>query len=244
MNNERIVAFILARSGSKGLKDKNIKPLAGKPLIAYTIEAAIQTEAFEDVIVLTDSEVYADISRKYGAEIPFLRPASISEDTSTTAEVIVYALEKLKKQGREYSHFCLLQPTSPLRDAKDIAKALELGRKKKADSIVSVTEAEHPPYLMNGMDETLSLFKFLTENNHKRRQDFQTYYRVNGAIYLSKVDVYLKQNDFYGKKSYGYEMDKIHSIDIDDWEDFQMAEALIMYAKNFVKDDLIDRRQC
>lgn len=125
-----VLAIIPARSGSKGLKDKNIKILNGKPMIAYTIEAAIKSNVFEDIMISTDSEKYSQIAKKYGATIPFLRDKRLATDESTTIEVVEDVLIKLKENGKEYEKFMILQPTSPLRDEIDIKKAFDLLNKK------------------------------------------------------------------------------------------------------------------
>ncbi|WP_352418296.1 acylneuraminate cytidylyltransferase family protein [Proteiniborus sp.] len=229
--NKRFLAIIPARSGSKGLKDKNIKNLNGKPMIAYTIEAAKECNIFEEIIVSTDSLKYAEISNKYGASVPFLRPEYLSTDTATTNDVIECTIKELQKIGKEFDYFILLQPTSPLRTSEDILGAVKLLHKKNANCVVSVCEAEHSPLYMNTLDESLSMDVFLPKDIKTRRQEFPTYYRLNGAIYISKVDYFLKYNNFYGEKSYAYIMDKIRSIDIDDEFDFIMAENYIKMFK-------------
>ncbi|WP_455815880.1 acylneuraminate cytidylyltransferase family protein [Clostridium butyricum] len=128
---DKIIAIIPARSGSKGLKDKNIKEINGKPLIAYTIESAIKSNVFKDVLVSTDSKKYLEIAVKYGAYVPFLRNEKLAKDTSSTNDVIEDVLTQLKKIGKEYDAFMLLQPTSPLRSIEDIKNALKLFEEKK-----------------------------------------------------------------------------------------------------------------
>ena len=226
-NNKKILAIIPARSGSKGLKDKNIKELNGKPLINYTIEAAIKSNIFDDIIVSTDSEEYGEIAKKAGANVPFLRPTKFSEDTSTTNQVIEYTLEKIKIEGKSYDYFMILQPTSPLRNYRDIQRAIKLLFDKKGTSIISVCESEYSSQLMNILDETLSMSSFLSRENNKRRQEFTKEYRLNGAIYLCEVDQFLESKSFYGEKSYAYIMEKVNSIDIDDELDFKIAEVLM-----------------
>ena len=230
-NSKRFLAIIPARSGSKGLKDKNIKDLNGKPMIAYTIEAAINSGIFDDIVVSTDSQVYADIAIKFGAAVPFLRPDYLSTDEATTKDVIIYTLNKLDEFGYEYDYFIILQPTSPLRKSEDIISAVELLFEKGANSIVSVCESEYSPLYMNTIDESLSIDGFISKNISSRRQELPKYYRLNGAIYLSKVDYFLQHKDLYKEKSYAYIMDKESSIDIDDEFDFAIAESLIKLQK-------------
>lgn len=231
-NDKKFIAIIPARSGSKGIKDKNIKELNGKPMIAYTIEAAKKSGICDDIIVSTDSQKYAEISIEYGAVIPFLRPENLSTDTATTNDVIEYTINKLKEAGKEYDYFILLQPTSPLRLSEDILGASSLLFEKKANSIVSVCEAEYSPLYMNILDESLSMDGFLPQNTKTRRQELSKHYRLNGAIYICKVDFFLEYKDFYREKSYAYIMDKKRSIDIDDEFDFFIVDSLMKTLKN------------
>lgn len=227
MYNKKILAIIPARSGSKGLKDKNIKILNGKPMIAYTIEAAKSSNIFNDILVSTDSQDYAEISIKYGAIVPFLRPNSLSQDETKTKDVIEYTIKELKSRGKEYDYFMILQPTSPLRKDTDIVRALELMIEKNANSVVSVCKSEHSPLYMNTLDKSMSMDNFLSESVKTRRQETPTYYRLNGAIYISKVDYFLRYKNLYKENSYAYVMDKGTSIDVDDEFDFKLAEYLL-----------------
>ncbi|WP_018249169.1 pseudaminic acid cytidylyltransferase [Orenia marismortui] len=229
----RIIAIIPARSGSKGLKDKNIKELNKKPMIAYTIEAAKKSGIFKDIIVSTDSREYAEIAIKYGADAPFLRSKELSNDAASSIDVIIDVLSEMKKLGKEYNYFMLLQPTSPLRTSQNIKEAYELLVEKEANAVVSVCETEHSPLLANTLDENLSLDNFLDEAKNMRRQDLTFFYRVNGAIYISKVRYFLKFKDFYKEKSFAYIMDKRESIDIDNYIDFKLAEVLLKEKKAF-----------
>ncbi len=231
-NNKKFIAIIPARSGSKGLKDKNVKELNGKPMIAYTIEAAIKSDIFDDVVVSTDSQIYADVAKTYGASVPFLRPNYLASDEVTTNDVIVYTLNKLKQSDFNYDYFMILQPTSPLRQSEDIIEAVKLLFEKDATSVISVCEAEHSPLYMNTLDETLSLNEFLAKGLKTRRQELPKYYRLNGAIYLCEVEYYLSGGDLYNEKSYAYIMDKKKSIDIDDEFDFFIADNLMKTLKN------------
>lgn len=226
-NDKKFLAIIPARSGSKGLKDKNIKNLNEKPMIAYTIEAAKQSGIFTDIIVSTDSERYATISEKHGATVPFLRPKELATDSSTSIDMIEYTITELNKRGFTYDFFMLLQPTSPLRDANDIRNAVNLLTKKKANSVVSVCEAEHSPHLMNTLDDSLNMDGFLPTKFNKRRQDLSTYYRLNGAIYLSNTRYFQEHKSFYKEKSYACVMKQKNSIDVDSWIDFELIRILI-----------------
>lgn len=222
------IAIILARSGSKGLPHKNIKELKGKPLMAYTIEAAVKSGLFDVVHVSTDSQQYAEIAKEYGADEPFLRSERTSSDSASSWDAIREVLTKYAEIGNKFDNFMLLQPTSPLRTADDIQAAFKLQKEKKALAIVSVCPVDHSPLQCNVLPETLSLADF-RQNNSKglRRQMLEQYYRFNGAIYLSNVSNFLATGDIYDKDCYAYVMDRLNSIDIDDEVDFKIAEALL-----------------
>ncbi len=220
---KKVLAIITARSGSKGLVDKNIKLLLNKPLMAYSIESAKDSGLFDYIAVSTDSQKYADIAAQYGAQVPFLRSAELSLDDSKTVDVIIDLIDKLEKMGKSYDSFVLLQPTSPLRAVSDIKNAYNLFIKKDANSVVGVCEAEHSPRWMNTLKGDLSLQNFLVEKDTNRQQ-LEKFYRINGAIYIAKVDYYKQNRDFFGRKSFAYIMDKKNSIDIDDKFDFELAE--------------------
>lgn len=223
----KILAIIPARSGSKGIIDKNIKLLNGKPLIAYTIEATIKSRVCTDIVVSTDSVEYAEISKKFGAEVPFLRPEHLAKDDSSTEDVISFTLFKLSELNRNYDYIIILQPTSPLRTSEDIKNSITTLIDEKLNSIVSVCEAEHSPLLCNTLNNNLDLKGFIKKKNNKRRQDLKKFYRVNGAIYAIRVDQYIETKDFYGGLSKAYIMDNINSIDIDTDLDFKFAEYLL-----------------
>lgn len=221
------LAIIPARSGSKGLKDKNIALLNGKPLMAYTIQAAISSELFENVIVSTDSKEYAEIAQKYGAEIPFLRDSETATDQASSWAVVKEVIEKMYARGMEFDTFALLQPTSPLRTAEDIKKAYKLFDEKKADSVISVCPVEHSPLWCNTLPEDGSMEHFLKNGIAERRQDSEIYYRLNGAIYISKVKNFMKEENIYNNRSVAMVMDSMKSIDIDSKVDFVIAEVLM-----------------
>lgn len=223
----KILAVIPARSGSKGLKDKNIKLLNGKPLMAYTIEAALNSKCFDKVVVSTDSEVYAKIAEEYGAEIPFLRSEHLADDETTTNEVIIDLLTELEKRGEKYDSLMILQPTSPLRTSEDIKKSVELMKEKSANAVVSLCEVDHSPLYVGEVLDDLKIDGFIKKDVSTRRQDQPNYYRLNGAIYLTNIAYFIKHQDFYRDKCYAYVMDRRRSIDIDDEFDFQLAEIFL-----------------
>lgn len=224
MNN---IAFIPARSGSKGLKDKNIKKLCGKSLMAYSIEAAIESRIFDCVHVSTDSDEYAEIAKEYGADVPFLREEKYGTDTANIPDAVKDALYKYSKFGKKFNMVTILQPTTPLRTSKDICNAYKLFCDKDALSVVSVCEVEHSPLLCNTLRPDLSLNQFTNAKKIERRQAIETYYRVNGGIFMMDVSVLNSIEELYGTRSYAYVMDKRNSIDIDDEFDFQLAEYMM-----------------
>ena len=226
--NNKFLAIIPARSGSKGIKDKNIKLLKNKPLMAYTIEAAKNSEVFDDIIVSTDSEKYKIIAEQYGAKVPFLRDISLSGDFSKTEDVIVDTITNLEKMEKKYDYFVLLQPTSPLRNSKHIQEAVDLILEENLNSVISVCEVDHSLQICNTLKENKSMYNFISKNNNTLRQNMEKYYRINGAIYIMKVNEYLKNRNFYVEKSKAYIMERKFSVDIDEEIDFLLAEAIIL----------------
>ncbi|TAH69968.1 MAG: acylneuraminate cytidylyltransferase family protein [Anaerolineaceae bacterium] len=227
MENVKSLAIIPARSGSKGLKDKNIKLLHGKPLMAYTIEAALESQIFDEVYMSTDSCEYAEIAKEYGASVPFLRSKDNACDTSSSWDVVKEALTRYRQIDRIFDMVTLLQPTTPLRTAEDIKQAYRLYKDKNADAIISICEVDHSPLWTNTLPTDLSLNQFINKDILELpRQKLQTYYRINGAIYMINVERFQKHgaNGLYGENSYAYIMDKKYSIDIDTEVDFLMAE--------------------
>lgn len=220
------IAIIPARSGSKGLPNKNILMLQGKPLIGWTIEAAITSGQFEKVIVSTDSLEYGAISEKYGASVVY-RGEEASSDTASTFTVVEDLFSKVDTKGVDY--FVLLQPTSPLRCNRHIVEAIDLFEKEfdKYDTLVSVTKAHKAADLVKQINpQTLSLEYFDKDFSNYCRQGY-TEYEPNGAIFISKIDTYLVKKHFFGTQGLAYMMDKKSSIDIDDFIDFKLAETVL-----------------
>jgi len=219
------LAYIPARGGSKGVPRKNIRLLDGKPLVAYTIEAAKGCGLFEKILVSTDDGEIAEIAREFGAWVPFLRDASAAADTSSSIEAICADKKKLEAMGLRFDSLCLLQPTSPLRSAKDIIKAYGLFEKKR-QGVVSLCEVEECPYLMRTVNSDGSVGHLLSLRGAIRRQDLPVYYRLNGAIYINAWDELtpmLTQAD----NPYGYIMSAESSVDIDSERDFALVEEIM-----------------
>jgi CMP-N-acetylneuraminic acid synthetase len=224
------IAVIPARGGSKRLPGKNIKPLAGKPLIQWSIEAALESGVFDHVCVSTDSEDIAEVAKRSGAEVPFLRPLELATDTATTADAVrdfINRFEVLK--GDSVQFVCLLQPTSPLRTAEDIRAAGKLLMREGVDAVVSVCEMEHPYQLCGKLGPSGSLQGFVKTENNVRSQEQDVYYRLNGAIYFCRKEAAMNLEKIYerGVTSRAYIMSSWHSVDIDTELDFRIADALI-----------------
>ena len=226
------IAIIPARCGSKGLKDKNIKLLCGKPLMAYTIEAALRSGCFDEVMVSTDSEEYAVIARSFGAKVPFLRSKATSSDTASSWDMVEEVLQCYREREMEFESFCLLQPTSPLRDDEDIREAYRLYEEKASFAVVSVCEAEHSPLWCGHLPEDREFTDFIDRDSMAQRQTGGKFYRLNGAIYIVDRDRFKEDRYLYQKGSYAYVMDQTRSIDIDTEMDFRIAEMLMREASS------------
>ena len=232
MEQGRSIAIITARSGSKGLPDKNIKPLKGLPLMAYSIIEAQKSGCFQKIFVSTDSPKYAEIAEKYGADASFLRSAETSSDTAGSWDVIREVIREFEKRGEFFDYIMLLQPTSPLRTAEDIQASFRMLREKNANSVVSVTATDHSPLWCNTLPEDLSMENFRNEQYADYpRQMLPKYYRVNGAVYLvRKEELYVEK--MLRKNTYAYIMPQERSIDIDTDFDFALAELFMNKAKD------------
>ncbi|MCI8507165.1 MAG: acylneuraminate cytidylyltransferase family protein [Lachnospiraceae bacterium] len=223
-----MIAVIPARGGSKGLCRKNIKLLLGKPMIAYTIEAARDAGIFERIIVSTDDDEIADTALMYEAEVPFIRPESLSGDSISSDDVVLHVLDYFKDKDINYSEVCKLQPTSPLRTAGHLTEAYHIFKENNCNYVVSVCECEHSPLWCGTIGSDGSMDSFL-EERYKRacRQQMDMFYRLNGAIYMGKTETYRYDRSFFGKGCRAYIMEKKDSIDIDDLFDFQIAEMIM-----------------
>lgn len=229
-NNKRVLAFIPARSGSKGLKDKNIKLLNGKPLLAYSIEAAKISKIFDEIHVSTDSKIYAEIALAYGANVPFLRDKRLAEDFTSMWDSVKWTLTKYHELGKTFDLFMILQPTSPLRRVEDIINVYDIIIHQNVNTVVSVCETEVSPLVCNKLPSDKSLVGFLDKNiSDLPRQQLDKYYKFNGAIFAVKTEYFndVVIENIYNCKSFAYVMPKQYSIDIDDKYDFIFAEAII-----------------
>ena len=217
-----LVAIIPARGGSKGIPNKNLKEFKGKPLIQWTIEQAHKSEYIDRVIVSTDSNEIANISRKLGAEVPFIRPKYLAKDTTSMIETVIYTLDNLK----EINDLILLQPTSPLRRVADINNIVRLRSDNNRSSAVSVKEiSDYPEWMIRIKNKNISSYCTNTKSA-KRRQDLEKIYILNGSLYLTtRRHIYTNQS-FISYETIPYIMKKEFSIDIDDESDWNYAEFI------------------
>jgi N-acylneuraminate cytidylyltransferase/CMP-N,N'-diacetyllegionaminic acid synthase len=226
--NKKILALIPARGGSKGLPGKNIKMLSGKPLIAWSIEQALASRYIDKVVVSTESEKIASVARRYGAEVPFMRPKSLAVSSAIIVDVLIHALNSLEKKGCRFDFIMLLQPTSPLRNSEDIDAVIRLLFRKNAQSVVSICPTEYHPYWIKQLSKGGLMNNFIAKKvRNKNRQDLPLFYRLNGAIYLVSVKFLRKTMDIYGKATYPHIMPLERSVDIDTYIDFELAELLM-----------------
>lgn len=225
-NDKKIIAIIPARGGSKEIPRKNIKPLVRKPLIAHTIEAALESKYLDMVIVSTEDEEIAKISKKYGAEVK-KRSKKLSTDTAKIIDVVLDLLNTLKTEKYQPEIIVLLQPTSPLRTVDDIDRAIETFLKNKCGSVISVCETEQSPYwdlkVRKKYLKPLLSWKYFK----MRRQDLDKVYTLNGAIYVTTTERLVKYKSFYGKKILPYIMPKERSVDIDSELDFGIVNLML-----------------
>ena len=232
INGKSVIAIIPARGGSKGLPGKNIKPLCGKPLIAWSIEAGIASHYIDEVMVTTDSEAIADVAREFGASVPFIRPAELASDTATSMDVIRHALNFYNnKLHKKFDYTVLLEPTSPLRLSDDIDKAIvQLLENAEAKAVVGVckTESQNPAFLVKKNANNFLVGYENADMKILRRQDIGEVYFFEGSIYVSDTTTLLTKNTFYHENTLGFEFPKWQSLEIDDLEDFIMVEALMI----------------
>lgn len=226
MSHQRL-CIIPARGGSKRLPLKNIRLLAGKPMVVYTIEAALQSEVFDEVCVSTESEEIAEVARQCGAEVPFMRPPELAADDVGVVHVCLHALDFYVKRGMKFNILGVLLPSSPLRTGEDIRGAHEKFLSADADFLMAVTDYIYSP------------FQALHERNghlrpfwdplyyRKRRQDLPKVVVDNGAIYLMYVEAFRRERIFYGERLTGFHMPFARSVDVDDWLSLELAEFFL-----------------
>ena len=224
-----MIAIIPARGGSIGVPGKNIKEMNGKPLIWYTINVAKKSKFIDKIIVSTDDNEIAKIAKSYEVEVPFMRPKELARDDSIAIDNYIYTIDRLNKEfNYSIGEFIILQPTSPLRTSLDINNAIQIFIEKKADSVISVSEAIHPPIWSKTIDEKGILRDYFDiKIGNKNRQDIEKAYMPNGAIFIFKYLLIKEKYSYYSDKTYPYIMPLERSIDIDSKLDFKFAEYLM-----------------
>jgi CMP-N,N'-diacetyllegionaminic acid synthase len=226
----KILAVIPARGGSKGLPKKNVRPLLGKPLLAWTIEAAKQSKHITTVFVSTDDAEIAKVSEEYGVIVPVLRPAELSTDKSSIYDAINFILDSFEEKGQFFDIIILLEPTSPLRKAGDIDRAIEdfITNYDAADSLISIGEVqlEHP-YSMKLVENGRVKPFITTQETYNQRQEMPVFYFPYGVIYLSKVKTLRESGTFYQKNTLPYIIERWQNYEINDIFDFYCVESVL-----------------
>lgn len=210
---------------------KNLKPLAGKPLIAWSIDTAKQSRLIKKVVVSTDSEDIARIAVQHGVVVPFIRPAELATDTAKQIDVVNHALKFLESKGDRYDYVCILQPTCPLRSVADVDGTLELLISSKADSAITVTEVggRHPRTLYKMHEGDRKITPYVEKNTSGvMRQNFETLYWRTGAVYALRTSV-IKAGSLYGDDARGYKVPEERAFNIDTPFDFELTEAWLKY---------------
>ncbi len=228
---KRVLAIVPARGGSKGLPGKNIRPLAGKPLIGWTLESALKSKYLDEIFVSTDSQKIADVAESFGVKVPELRPEELASDTATSASVVLYTIEYFRKQGKDFDYIILLEPTSPMRKEDDIDNAIALAcdNPEKA-GVVSLGEVhmEHPS-IVKRIDDNGVIEPFCDNRHYTQRQQFSKAFFPYGVVYLVKTDYFEKNQLFYGKDSLPYFIERWQCYEVDDIYDMIAIESIINY---------------
>ncbi|MEE2746384.1 MAG: acylneuraminate cytidylyltransferase family protein [Pseudomonadota bacterium] len=230
-NSLKVLAIVPARGGSKGLPKKNLRPLCGRPLINWSIDTALACEEIDVVVVSTDDTQIAAVAAAAGAEVPFLRPPDLANDTASSIDVVLHALDFLERNKRFFDVVLLLEPTSPLREVGDIQTALQRIADMEASAVVSVCRAEsaHPAFMFRIIEhDRLDPFLSLTPTG-VRRQEIDPLFYLEGTLYASTVASLREQRSFYHEGTMAYEVAKWKALEIDDIWDFEMIEAIARY---------------
>lgn len=226
----KILAIIPARGGSKGIPKKNIKQLLGKPLIAWTIEQALNSKYVSKVFVSTEDREIAAIAKECGGEVPFLRPDELAQDSSPTSDAIIHALDTFEEMGEKYDIIIILEPTSPLRKKDDIDRAIEtfLQSSSTSESLVSVGEVQlENPYIMKIIENSHVVPFLENKQQFHQRQQLPTIYFPYGVIYLSTVKAIRKFGTFYQETTLPYIIERWQNYEIDDICDFYCVESIL-----------------
>lgn len=222
-----ILVLIPARGGSKGIPGKNIKPLNGKPLIYYTLDVVKGIFDEEDICVSTDDPKIIQVVEEYGFSVPFIRPDEISNDTATSLDVILHALQYYQSKGKSYKYTLLLQPTSPLRTRKQLIECLDRIHQEEFEMIVSVKKTDANPYYVLAEEDENGLLQISKKGSFTRRQDCPDVWEYNGAFYLINNEKLIEKNSLAALQKKKFVMDAIHSADIDTPLDWLITETIL-----------------
>lgn len=224
---EATLGIIPARGGSKRVEKKNIRKIGGKPLIAHTIEQAIQAEQLDWVIVSTEDEEIMEIAKQYGGNVPFQRPSELASDDATNNEVVKHALDWCESEGKSFEYVCLLSVTTPFRNVQDIDDLLVSLYESTADSVVSITNYDAPPFWATELNDGV-LTPYFDTNPWKntQTQSVPTLYHPNSSIFAAGVPEFKQNGGFYDEQTIGYKMPRERSLDIDEPFDLELARAL------------------
>lgn len=225
------VAIITARGGSKRIPHKNIKPFLGKPIIAYSIEAAKGAGCFDEIMVSTDDEEIAEIAKSYGAVVPFMRSAENSDDFSTTRDVVREVLKQYAEIGRVFDYACCIYPTAPFITAERLAESMKLLAEKQADSVLPVVQFSFPPQRCVVLEEGRAVFKW-PEHMLTRSQDLEPFYHDGGQYYCLNTRAFGEQGLLFMKKTYPVILDEMEVQDIDNETDWKLAELKYQLLRN------------
>ena len=225
--NKRFLAIIPARGGSKGIPNKNIMDICGKPLVAYTIEAGKKSKYIDEIMVSTDSHIIKEVAEQYGAKVPFLRPELLSDDSAKSIDLVLHAIDFYISNNTNFDFVILLQPTSPLRTYAQIDEAIEKLMDNSGDSLVSVREADENPVLMRSIADGKLKEVISFQGPNLRRQDLPTFYIFNGALYINSIDMLVHKKSFIDEDTIPYVMSKESSVDIDTKLDAKLVEFII-----------------
>ena len=218
------MAVIPARGGSKGVPRKNIIEIGGHPLIKYTIDCGKNSKYLDRVVISTEDLLIKRVAEENGGDVPFLRPKELAEDTSKTIDCIVHAVDTLESMEEEYDYVMVLQNTVPLRKSWHIDEAIEMIVDSNERSLVSISEVDEHPILMRTLNEDKTVRNLLQMNSTMRRQDFPKFYKVDGAIYIQKLDKDFNLDTSLNDGKLGYVMDKKYTTDIDNYIDIKIVE--------------------
>lgn len=222
--NKKILAVIPARGGSKGVPRKNIIEVGGHPLIKYTIDCGKNSKYLDRVVISTEDLLIKRVAEENGGDVPFLRPKELAEDTSKTIDCIVHAVDTLESMEEEYDYVMVLQNTVPLRKSWHIDEAIEMIVDSNERSLISISEVDEHPILMRTLNEDKTVRNLLQMNSTMRRQDFPKFYKVDGAIYIQKLDKDFNLDTSLNDGKLGYVMDKKYTTDIDNYIDIKIVE--------------------